>query len=48
MKWIMETDRSKLKCPNEQYWLLGQSNVQWRADKCDAFLIAAVKLWKDC
>jgi hypothetical protein len=23
LNWILQTDRTKLKCANEQYWLLG-------------------------
>lgn len=45
LKWILQTDRSKLVCANQQYWLLGNSNVQWTTAKCDAFLAAAVTLW---
>ena len=45
LKWIVEADRTKLVCANRQYWLLGNSNVQWTVAKCDAFLSAAVKLW---
>jgi hypothetical protein len=47
MNWILKTDRAKLKCANQQYLLLGDSNVQWPADDCDAFLAAALKLWKE-
>jgi hypothetical protein len=46
LNWILQIDRTKLKCANEQYWLLGENNVQWQPDKCDAFLNATVKLWK--
>jgi hypothetical protein len=42
----MDQDRSKFVCANEQYYLLhADSPVTWRADKCDAFLKAAVELW---
>jgi hypothetical protein len=47
INWLWQTDRSKLKCANEQYWLLGQSNVQWTTAKCDAFLNAVIQLWKE-
>jgi hypothetical protein len=45
INWLRGTDRSKLKCANEQYLLLGNSNVQWAATKCDFFLNAVVNLW---
>lgn len=45
LNWLRTSDHSKLKCANEQYWLLGNSNVQWTSAKCDEFLIALVKLW---
>lgn len=47
IKWVLQTDRTKLKCANEQYWLLGESNVQWSTAKCDLFLNAIVQLWKE-
>lgn len=47
LNWLRATDRSKLKCANEQYWLLGSKNVQWSAVKCDAFLEALVRLWNN-
>lgn len=47
VNWLLQTDRSKLKCANEQYWLLGQSNVQWSPAKCETFLNAVIKLWKE-
>lgn len=45
INWLMSTDRSKFKCANEQYWLFGNSNVQWQSQKCDQFLNALVALW---
>jgi hypothetical protein len=47
LNWLLETDRAKLTCAHEQYWLLGNSNVQWPSNKCDQFLNALVKLWND-
>jgi hypothetical protein len=47
INWILEADRSKFVCANEQYYLLFEdSPVTWRAEKCDKFLDAAVDLWK--
>jgi hypothetical protein len=45
INWLKDTDRSKLLCANEQYLLLGNSNVQWTSAKCDAFLLALIVLW---
>ena len=47
LNWLRETDRSKLKCANEQYILIGNSNVQWSSVKCDDFLNALVNLWNN-
>ena len=46
INWLYATDRSLLKCANEQYLLLGNSNVQWSAEKCNLFLSELIKLWK--
>jgi hypothetical protein len=47
INWILEADRAKFVCANEQYYLQhADSPVTWRAEKCDAFLNAAVDLWK--
>lgn len=47
INWILEADRAKLVCANEQYYLLhDDSPVTWRAEKCEAFLTASVDLWK--
>ena len=47
LNWLIETDRTKLTCAHEQYYLLGNGNVQWASNKCDQFLNALVKLWND-
>src|SRR3989344_1815310 len=47
MNWILEADRSKFVCANEQYLLLyEESPVTWRESKCNQFLTAACDLWK--
>lgn len=47
INWILEADRSKFVCANEQYYLLFEdSPVTWRTEKCDKFLNAVVDLWK--
>jgi hypothetical protein len=46
--WILEADRSKFLCANRLYYLLWENSpVAWRASKCDEFLKAVVKLWKE-
>lgn len=46
INWILEADRAKFVCANEQYYLLhANSPVTWRAEKCEAFLTAAIDLW---
>lgn len=47
LNWLRQTDRNKLTCANEQYWLLGTTNVQWSAANCDLFLNALVRLWNE-
>jgi hypothetical protein len=45
--WILNADRSKFLCANEQYYLLREgSPVTWRADKCNQFLNALSEFWK--
>lgn len=47
INWILEADRSKFVCANEQYYLLREdSPVTWRDAKCNEFLTAACDLWK--
>jgi len=46
ISWILEADRAKFVCANEQYPLLrDNSPVTWRAEKCEAFLTATNELW---
>jgi hypothetical protein len=46
MNWLLEADRAKFVCANEQYYLLHENSpVTWRAEKCEAFLIAAIDIW---
>jgi len=47
INWLHQADRTKLLCANHEYFLLGNSNVQWTAEKCDVFLGALVSLWND-
>lgn len=45
LEWLLAADRSKFLCANEQFYLLGNSNVTWPADNCTAFLNAVKKYW---
>jgi hypothetical protein len=46
LNWIINSDRSKLECANEQYWLLNPTAPEcWRSEKLQVFLDAAVKYW---
>lgn len=46
INWILEADRSKFLCANEQYYLLHEdSHVTWREANCTKFLGAACELW---
>lgn len=48
INWLVAADRTNFVCANEQYYLLREdSPVTWRASKCDEFLNAIVKLWKE-
>ncbi len=45
INWLLKTDRTQLVCANEQYYLLGDGNVQWPTANCDQFLSAVVEMW---
>ncbi len=49
INWIQnETDKSKLVCANEQYYLLwDNSHTCWPKPNCEAFLNSAIRLWND-
>lgn len=47
INWLLKADRKKLVCANWQYYLLGNSNVQWNEADLDLFLSAVCKLWKE-
>lgn len=46
MEWLLTNDRAKWVCANYQYYLLGNSNVQWPTANCDTFLTQILKLWQ--
>jgi len=45
VNWLLKADRSKFICPNQKYWLFGNSSVQWEDGKCTQFLDSIVALW---
>lgn len=45
INWILEMDRSKFVCANEQYYLLRDSSVTWPSTNCDRFLDELTNLW---
>jgi len=40
-------DRSKFVCASEQYYLLGDFNVNWPAANCDLFQKETKELWNN-
>ena len=48
INWLLEADRSKFLCANQQYPLLdGNADVTWNSANCNAYLDGLVELWKD-
>lgn len=47
INWLLRADKSKLVCANWQYYLLGNSNVQWNVADFDKFLSALCVFWKN-
>lgn len=49
LNWYQqETKKTELVCANEQYYLLRNgSHTCWTQAKCDAFINAAVRLWRE-
>ena len=46
--WLIQADRSKFVCANEQYYLCHPTSpVCWRAENCQAFLDALGAFWKN-
>ena len=46
ISWIINADRSKFVCANEQYYLLRENSpVTWRDAQCTEFLNATCRLW---
>jgi hypothetical protein len=47
VNWLAKTDKSKLVCANQMYFLLGNSKVQWTSGACDQFLNAVIGFWQN-
>lgn len=47
INWLLKCDKEKLVCANWQYYLLGNSNVQWNTTDFNAFLSALCRLWNE-
>jgi len=48
LNWIINSERAKLVCANEQYYLVHPSSpVTWRAEKMQTYLDAAVRFWNE-
>jgi hypothetical protein len=46
LEWLWGTDRSKLACANDLYYLSHPTSpVTWRAEKCEKFLSKAIDYW---
>jgi len=46
INWVKDSDRSKLLCANEMYYLVNPSSpVTWRAEKLDLYLRATIAFW---
>ena len=45
VNWLSNIDRSTLVCPNRQYYLLGNSNIQWPPGNCDDYLNTLINFW---
>lgn len=45
--WILNADNAKLVCANRQYYLLHENSpTSWKTENFNAFLAAAIDLWK--
>ncbi len=48
INWLVDCDRDKLVCVNEQYYLCNPTSpVTWRAEHLQTYLDAVVAYWKD-
>lgn len=48
MTWIIQAQRNKLVCANEQFYLVRDSAAEcWPCANCDGFIDAAVEMWNN-
>jgi hypothetical protein len=48
VNWLQQTDKTKLVCANEQYYLLRSGfHTCWEPANCDKFLQEAIDLWNN-
>ena len=47
VNWLLKADKSKLVCANWQYYLFGNSAVQWSEASSNVFLTKVIELWND-
>ncbi|MGO8080055.1 nucleotidyltransferase domain-containing protein [Rhizobium leguminosarum] len=45
--FIVRADRTEFRCANQIHKLLGDTPVTWRAEDCQTFLTAMLKLWSE-
>jgi len=45
INWLLKSDKAKLVCANWQYYLLGNSNVQWTEHNFNTFLAGVCSMW---
>jgi hypothetical protein len=48
MNWILQADKSKFVCANQQYYLLWENTqTSWPNANCDQFLNAVKSFWNN-
>lgn len=47
INWLLKCNKAELVCPNWQYYLFGESNVQWKTVDCESFLAGVCQLWNN-
>lgn len=45
VNWLHSCDKATLRCANEMYPLIGNSDVQWQRENFDSFLAALINFW---
>ncbi|MCS6291160.1 MAG: nucleotidyltransferase [Nitrospira sp.] len=47
INWVLNADRSKFLCANEEYYLVRDTPITWPVANCDRFLDAVTQLWNN-